>query len=103
MSEPTTTMTIEHDDGDHGAFFVRGTPPRAARVAEMVYRRHAPDHVTVVHTEVDASLRGLGVARRLLDALVVWARATGTRVSATCPYAKAQFDKDLSIQDVYVA
>ena len=42
----------------------------------------------------------LGNARRLLDAAVAWARTTKTRVTVTCPYAKAQFAKDPSIQDV---
>jgi predicted GNAT family acetyltransferase len=56
--------------------------------------------VIIDHTEVHAKLQGLGVARRLLDAAVGWARTTGTRVTATCPYAKAQFEKDPSIRDV---
>jgi uncharacterized protein len=57
--------------------------------------------VVVVHTGVDESLRGLGIARRLLDSLVAWARETGTRVSATCPYAKRELERDPSIRDVF--
>ena len=36
----------------------------------------------------------------LLDALVAWARKTGTRVRVTCPYARSQFVRDPSIRDV---
>jgi len=54
-----------------------------------------------MHTEVGPRLQGRGVARRLLDAAVAWARETNTRLAATCPYAKAQFAKDASIRDVY--
>lgn len=71
------------------------------RIAEQAYKRKDDHHIVVVHTEVDDSLRGQGVARKLLDTLVAWARETGTRVAATCTYAKAQFEKDASIRDVY--
>ena len=66
----------------------------------MAYRRKDPHLVVIVHTEVDDALRGQGVGRKLLDATVAWARETGTKIIPTCPYAKAQFDKDKSIRDV---
>ena len=52
------------------------------------------------HTEVLPALQGKGVARQLLDAFVAWARQSGTRIIATCPYAAAQFRKDPSLGDV---
>ena len=52
------------------------------------------------HTEVAPSLGGKGVARKLLDATVTWARQTHTKLRATCPYASAQFARDPSIRDV---
>ena len=54
----------------------------------------------VDHTEVDDALQGMGIARKLLDRTVAWARETGTKIIATCPYAKAQFARDASIRDV---
>ena len=80
-----------------GVFFI---DINGERVALQTYRRVDANHVVIDHTQVDDSLRGRGVARRLLDASVAWARTTGTRVAATCPYAKAQFDKDPTIRDV---
>ena len=92
-------VEVKHEDTKHrGAFFVERD---GKRVAKQTYKRADERTVTVDHTLVDESLRGQGVARRLLDALVAWARASGTRVRATCPYARAQFEKDESIQDVY--
>jgi uncharacterized protein len=67
----------------------------------MTYSRVGDKRIIVDHTLVDERLRGLGVARRLLDSLVAWARETDTRVLATCPYALAQFAKDPSIADVF--
>jgi len=92
-------LEIQHEESDaRGVFFIE----RAGKhVAEQVHRRLDDHRIVIVHTEVDPSLRGHGVARRLLDATVAWARETGTRVKATCPYAKAQFEKDASIRDVY--
>jgi hypothetical protein len=35
-----------------------------------------------------------------LDAAVGWARETGTTFKVVCPFARAQFARDPSIQDV---
>jgi predicted GNAT family acetyltransferase len=94
-----TDLEIRHEEAHGGgAFFIERD---GRRIAEQVYRRLDEHRVVIVHTEVDDSLRGQGIARRLLDTFVAWARETGTRVTATCSYAKAQFEKDRSIRDVY--
>lgn len=93
-------QAIEHqENGAKGAFYVEQD---GRRLAEMSYSRTNATLVIVDHTEVDASLGGQGVGRKLLDAMVQWARATGTKVVPLCTYAKAQFDKDPSIRDVLV-
>lgn len=97
MSEQPAIKVEHREQGGKGAFFVMRD---GAQLAEMTYKREAPDRVNIDHTLVDEELRGLGVARKLLDAAVAWARATKTKVIATCPYAHAQFEKDASIRDV---
>jgi predicted GNAT family acetyltransferase len=99
MGEP---IRIEHEDdesGGRGAFFIAR---EGIRLAEMTYTRVGPAHVIVDHTDVHDALRGHAVGRRLLDATVAWARESGTRISATCPYATAQLESDPSLRDVYV-
>jgi predicted GNAT family acetyltransferase len=94
-------LDIRHEEsGGRGAFFVER---EGERVAELTYSRAGEHRVIIDHTEVHPELRRLGIARRLLDAAVAWARATGTRVMATCSYAEAQFEKDPSIRDVFDA
>ena len=94
-----TDFAIRHEEAQgRGAFFIERD---GKRIAEQTYKRLDEHRVVIVHTGVDDSLRGQGVARKLLDTFVGWARETGTRVAATCPYAKAQFEKDPSIRDVY--
>ena len=92
--------TIQHQEQDaKGAFYVENG---GQRLAEMTYSRTNATMIIVDHTEVDSSLSGQGVGRELLGALVQWARATGTKVVPLCPFAKAQFDKDVAIRDVLV-
>jgi predicted GNAT family acetyltransferase len=99
MTSPDArSVVIEHAEADgRGAFFVAR---EGVRLAEMTYSRVDPKLVIIDHTEVKQALQGLGVARKLLDYAVAWARETGTKITATCPYASAQFEKDPSIQDV---
>lgn len=97
-ADPEKAIEIQHTESDgRGAFFVARA---GMRLAQMTYSRSGDDLVIIDHTEVQQALQGLGVARRLLDAAVAWARATKTRVIATCPYANAQFERDASIRDV---
>src|ERR1700759_4224219 len=96
MSEPAIEVQHREHDGK-GAFFVMRD---GHQLAEMTYKRETPDRVNIDHTLVDEKLRGLGVARKLLDTAVAWARSTQTKIIATCPYAHAQFEKDASIRDV---
>jgi predicted GNAT family acetyltransferase len=92
------SLSIAHEESGHrGAFYYEQD---GKRLAEMTYSRANAALVIIDHTEVDASLGGKGVGRQLLDAAVKWARATHTKVMATCPFAKAQFEKDPSIRDV---
>jgi predicted GNAT family acetyltransferase len=92
------SLSIAHEESGHrGAFYYEQD---GKRLAEMTYSRANASLVIIDHTEVDASLGGKGVGRQLLDAAVKWARDTHTKVMATCPFAKAQFEKDPSIRDV---
>jgi predicted GNAT family acetyltransferase len=94
----TTPLQIGHEESGHrGAFFYE---KNGQRLGEMTYSRADAKLAIIDHTEVDPSLAGQGVARKLLDAAVQWARESGTKFAVTCPYASAQFAKDASIRDV---
>jgi predicted GNAT family acetyltransferase len=93
------TYTVQHQESDNkGAFYI--ARPEGGHLAEMTYSRANPTLIIIDHTEVDPSLTGQGIGRKLLDTLVAWARETQTKVMPLCPYAKAQFGKDASIRDV---
>jgi len=91
-------MITHEETGSRGGFYFDRD---GERLASMTYSRTTPTLVIIDHTEVSEVLKGQGMARQLLDALVAWARATGTKLMATCPYALAQFKKDATIRDVF--
>lgn len=91
-------LPIHHaETSGGGSFYVERD---GERIAHMSYARLAPGRVVIEHTKVSERLRGRGVARRLVDASVAWARATGTKLSATCSYARGVLEKDASLRDV---
>src|SRR5262245_39720078 len=96
MSDATEVRHGE-ERANRGSFYIE---EEGRRVGEMVYTRKGDALVDILHTEVDPAYGGRGYARALLDAAVGWARTTGTKMTATCPYAQAQFRRDASIRDV---
>jgi predicted GNAT family acetyltransferase len=84
--------------GRRGAFVIDKDGTRAA---ELVFSS-SPDGrvVTLEHTEVSESLRGQGVARKLVEAAVAWARQKNVKLVPVCPYAKAVFDREPQFGDV---
>lgn len=92
------TETIEHDEqAQRGAFYIARN---SVRIAEMTYWRSAPEVVTIDHTEVAPELRHHGIGGRLIDAAIAWARATDTKLRATCPFVVARFAEDPATRDV---
>lgn len=69
-------------------------------LAAMTYSKAGDKMIIIDHTEVDESLRGQGVGRKLLDVIVAMARDKGLKVMPLCPFAKSVFDKDVSLHDV---
>jgi predicted GNAT family acetyltransferase len=87
-----------HESGSKGAFYIAGAS--AAHLAQMTYSRTSTSLIIIDHTDVDPSLAGQGIGRKLLGSLVDWARGSNTKVIPLCPFAKAQFEKDASLRDV---
>ena len=55
------------------------------RVAELTYHRSGAD-IVVTHTWVDPSRRGQGDAKRLVDAVVAYARGEKAKIVPLCSY-----------------
>ncbi|HUJ26668.1 MAG TPA: GNAT family N-acetyltransferase [Myxococcales bacterium] len=89
---------LHRQEGRRGAFTIeRG----GKRLAEQTYTmRQGGKVASIEHTEVDESLRGQGIARKLTVATVEWARGQGLKILPLCPFAKAVIERDESLQDV---
>ena len=84
-------------DGHRGSF---NFEIDGKRLAQMTYSIAGDGMVIIEHTDVDASLRGTGAGKKLLVALIDWARAEQKKVIPLCPFAKSVFEKTPEFQDV---
>jgi predicted GNAT family acetyltransferase len=73
----------------HGAFLIKEDNER---IAEMVI---AVDdkNLTVYHTEVSSKAEGKGLAKKLLETMVAYAREKKLMVIPLCPFVHAQFKR----------
>ncbi len=95
-SEELTVRFSEAERRGHFTLFGAG----GEQLGEMTFSRADEALVIVDHTETDPSLKGRGAGRLLFDTMVAWARESGTKVLATCPFALAMFERDESSRDV---
>jgi NAD+ kinase len=63
------------------------------------YRRHG-DGVDLMHTEIEQSFEGRGLAGRLASAALEDARARATPVTATCPFVQGYLDRHPEYNDL---
>lgn len=59
------------------------------------------DIIDAIHTEVNKEYGGQGIAAKLVDKLVEYARENNKKIIPSCPYIRAKFDKDDCFADVY--
>lgn len=69
-------------------------------IAEVDFPLTAEDTVDVNHTFVDDSLRGQGVAGKLMEELVKELRNNKLKAVLTCSYAVSWFNKHQEYNDV---
>ncbi len=80
-------VQLDLDDKGHGAFFISD---QGKQVGEMeVLLAHG--RLTVYHTEVVPEAEGKGLAKKMLTAMVDYARQHQLQVIPLCPYVHAQF------------
>ena len=61
---------------------------------------HNGDEIIIDHTFVSEQLRGQNVGRQLLQKVVEFARENNKKIVPTCPYAKAELNKNNDYKDV---
>ncbi len=64
-------------------------------IAEIEFEELEENVFNIYHTFVDESLRGQGIASKLVDMAVEEIKSRGGKVQATCSYAKRWLDLNL--------
>jgi hypothetical protein len=82
-------VTLTLDEKGHGAFLMMDDNEQQG---EMVVRVTTTS-LTVYHTEVSPKAEGKGLAKKMLDAMVDYARHHHLNVIPLCPYVHAQFKR----------
>lgn len=80
---------------------IYATNEEGAVVAEITFAETEEGVCTIDHTEVDDSLRGQGIAGKLVEAAVAEIKAQGKKVAATCSYAKKRIDNYVEIEPLF--
>ncbi len=70
-------------------------------VAEVTFRKTKDLVYALDHTWVDPSLRGQGIAKKLVDQVVLHAKNEGMKIDPVCPYALKLFESDSSYHDIW--
>ncbi|MEO8861482.1 MAG: GNAT family N-acetyltransferase [Ginsengibacter sp.] len=83
-------VEMELDDKGQGSFYIY---ENNERIAKMVFGISG-DKLTVYHTEVDPEDEGQGLAKKLLAALVAYARKNKLKVYPLCAFVALQFKRN---------
>ena len=71
--------------------------------AELTFPITPDGNVDINRTFVDTSLRGMGIAGKLMTAAAERIRASGQKTRASCSYAQKWFEKNPDYSDIYIA
>lgn len=97
MGEDPVGIVLSHNPG-----LQRFEASFAGKVAFLEYLLTRPTLI-LIHTEVPAEMRGKGVAGKLAQAALEFARREGLRVKAECPFAADYIRKHPEYADVITA
>ena len=91
-------MNISHDDyGSKGVLLLHHDNQL---MGKMTYSKAGESLIIIDSTHVEDAYHGQNVGKTLLQAAVDFAREHQLKILPLCPFAKAAFAKDVSLQDV---
>jgi len=69
-------------------------------LAEVTFPASGNDAVCITHTFTAPSLRGQGVAGRLMEAVAAYAKEHNKKITAQCSYAAGWFERHSEYDDI---
>lgn len=91
-------MNINHIDEGKSGYFIAAE--NSVEIGRITYVMTGDTKLVIDHTEVNPTFEGNGIGRKLVFAVVDYARENDLKVLPVCVFAKALFDKTPEIQDV---
>lgn len=86
------TFRIQERDENHGMFLLEQKQKTLAWM-EYVTTPEDPGSITIIHTEVDPSQKGLGLGKILLQEVQQYITKNHMNLVAQCPYVQSQLKK----------
>lgn len=92
-------MEIQHiqENKKRGYF---AASENSTEMGRITYTMAGDTKLIIDHTEVSAAYEGHGLGKKLVFAVVDYARTNNIKILPVCTFAKAVFDKTPEIQDV---
>jgi len=92
-------VTIEQEDnGQKGRFVIYEDGQMAG---EITYIWRSETRIETNHTSVEEAFGGKGYGKQLVMRAVEFARERGIKITPSCPFVKAVFEKVEDIRDVW--
>ena len=82
-------LSLELNEQQRGAFLVKDGEEQLGEMAVSI----TGNSLIVYHTEVAPKAEGKGLAKKMLQSMVDYARGKGLKVVPLCPYVHAQFKR----------
>lgn len=91
-------MNINHIAEYKRGYFI--AVENSVEVGRIVYVMAGDTKLVIEHTEVNPTFEGNGIGKKLVFAVVDYAREQDFKILPLCTFAKAIFDKTPEIKDV---
>lgn len=88
-------MDIKYEEG---RFYIEDNETLVGEITFMPVKDDPT--IAIDHTYVNDKYRGLGVARKLLDSVINYAKDNELKIYPLCSYARSVFDKEKDIRDI---
>lgn len=91
---------IKHTtDGNKGRFFMQ---EGEKFVSELTYQNADKEVMIIDHTKTREDMQGNGLASKIVDHVVNYARANALKINPVCPFVKEKFEEIASYEDVHI-
>lgn len=93
-------LQIKHQETENqGKFYLED---EKGIVSELTYKSKDNGIMVIDHTKTRKNLEGNGLASKVLDHVVHYARENSIKINPLCPFVERKFNETESYQDVRV-